>query len=46
MDGGRCSRNKISYVFTYEYMEVHSVITIIPMLMNTIFLGNVPNKKF
>ena len=36
----------IGCVFTYEYMEVHSVNTVIPMLMNVIFLGNVPKEKF
>lgn len=45
-NGGGCSGNKISCVFTYQYIEVHSVNTIIPVLMSTIVLGNVPKKKF
>lgn len=35
-NGGGCSGNKISCVFTYEYIKVHSINTIILLLMNTI----------
>lgn len=41
-----CAVEIIGCVFTYEYMEVHSVNTVIAMLMSAIFLGNVPKKKF
>lgn len=44
MDGGGYSRNKISCVFTYGYLQIH--YTIVPILMNTNFFGNAPNKKF